>query len=366
MSPQTLNSRPHRIEALIVGGSLGGLTTALALASAGLPSTVLERTAGRTQRGVAILVAGARLQRAIGTNAYRGVGRALGQAAISQYALPHAWWDVYSALRDAADAEPLITVVEKANVVEAGQDDASAWARTEDGATWTADVLFGADGYRSVVRRHVDGRRPNATYAGYVVWLGQSELPPAYHGRAGGPDFFSSGSDMLAVYPLVDSGERATRFGWGWFDASRNSLFRSMGAVSGTEVRRTPRTTDIPDDVYASMAAVGERKWAEPWRSGVISAFRDREVVATPITEYVPERVASGRVAVLGDAAHVQTPMTGAGFEEAVADAVAIVDAFDGAVSPEDALRQYELTRLADMRRRVLGGQSFSRSFARR
>jgi 2-polyprenyl-6-methoxyphenol hydroxylase-like FAD-dependent oxidoreductase len=43
--------------AVIVGGSLAGLLTALNLAARGMGSTVLERTNGRTQRGVGIRVA---------------------------------------------------------------------------------------------------------------------------------------------------------------------------------------------------------------------------------------------------------------------------------------------------------------------
>ncbi|MCD0451706.1 FAD-dependent monooxygenase [Actinocorallia sp. API 0066] len=341
---QATNTASGTVETLIVGGSLGGLTTALALAAQGRSSTVLERTTGRTQRGVAILVAGARLHRAIGDGAWRTVREVLGGASTSQGVLPHAWWDVHQALRKAVEAEPLITLVEGEHVAEVGQDGTAAWARTRDGRTWTADALVGADGYRSVVRLHVDAARPHAAYAGYVVWLGQSELPPEYRGRAGGPDFFPDGGGMLAVYPLVDGDAEVTRFGWGWFDPARNALFRR---------------------IYGAMADLAERTWDEPWRSAVVQAFRDREVIATPIAEYLPDRVVSGRIALLGDAAHAQTPMTGAGFEEAVTDAAALADAFTGTTSPEEALRRYEYLRLADMRRRVSAGRSFSTSFTR-
>ncbi|MEV6213580.1 NAD(P)/FAD-dependent oxidoreductase [Nocardia sp. NPDC051833] len=346
---------------LIVGGSLGGLTTALALAARGRRSTVLERTGGRTQRGVAILVSGASLSRALGPAARDIVGAALGPVAMGQGTYPHAWWDVYSALRAAADAEPLITVVENAAVVAVGQHDKAAWARTEDGAVHTADVLLGADGYRSVVRRTVDADRPVARYAGYVVWLGQSELPAAFADRAGGPDFHSGADDMLAVYPLIDRDGGVSRYGWGWFDPNHTALLRRIGAVDGTEVKYTPRPQAVPDEVYDDMIRTARTRWSEPWRSGVIEAFQNREVIATPITEYLPRRVVDGRLALLGDAAHAQTPMTGAGFEEAVTDAAALAEVLSGA---EPDLRRYELLRLPGMRARVSAGQSFSRSFA--
>ncbi|MDA3644275.1 FAD-dependent monooxygenase [Saccharopolyspora indica] len=355
----------RRIEGpLIVGGSLGGLSTALALSAQGIPAAVLERTAGRTQRGVAIRVAGGQLQHAIGPDAYRVVSGHLGHGALQQGYLPHAWWDVYQALRAAAAADPAIQLIDGANVVAVGCDDDEAWARTADGRVWAAEVVIGADGYRSVVRGAVDAERANAGYAGYVLWLGQSELPEVHRDRAGGPTFFEGGRDLLAVYPLIEADEKVRRFGWGWFDPRYNDLLRRIGAVRGSDVMRTPRAGDIPDDIYDQLAEEAARKWDEPWRSGVIEAFRNQDVVATPISEYLPEKVTNARLALVGDAAHAQTPMTGAGFDQAVADAAAMAEALHEASAPHEGLARYELMRLADMRRSVSGGQSFSRSFA--
>ncbi|ALJ19684.1 FAD-dependent monooxygenase [Microbacterium sp. No. 7] len=350
--------------ALIVGGSLGGLTTALALADAGIPSTVLERTNGRTQRGVAILVAMSDLGRTVGDRARDVITDELGARAMRQGTYPHAWWDVYTALRRAADAEPLIRIVEDVHVDEVGHHDAQAWARDAAGRTWTAPLLIGADGYRSVTRRHVDASRPDADYAGYVVWLGQSELPERRRNNISGPDFMGGGRRMLAVYPLIQADDSVHSFGWGVFDPTQNGLLRELGALDGARVNYTPRVRDIDDDVYERMARVVEHEWPEPWAGPVAAAFRAREVIATPITEYLPDRVVSGPVALIGDAAHAQTPMTGAGFEEAVTDAEALAHALRDAASPVEGLQRYELARLADMRRRVSGGQSFSRSFA--
>jgi len=44
----------------------------------------------------------------------------------------------------------------------------------------------------------------------------------------------------------------------------------------------------------------------------------------TPIAEYVPDRLVNGRLALVGDAAHVPTPMTGCGFSASLDDAEAI------------------------------------------
>lgn len=352
-------------ETIIVGGSLGGLTAALALAANGRASTVLERTHSRMQRGVAIMATGPALRRVLGDTAMSHVVDVLGEAASSQYTHPHAWWDVYSGLRAATDAEPLVSLRENTHVVAVGQDPDKVWAIAEDGRRWEGELLLGADGYRSIVRGSVDPLRPEADYAGYVVWLGQAPLPRTVRVPDSGPQFLKEGSDMLAVYPLIDKGGQLQRFGFGWFDATNNALIERIGAVHGSVVTRTPRVTDVPDDVYEALV-LRARQWDRPWRGGVVAALLAREVVATPITEYLPERVVNGRLALLGDAAHVQSPMTGAGFEEAVTDATVLVAALRDNGAVVDALLQYELVRLPRMRRRVRGGQSFSRSFTDR
>ncbi|WP_442852616.1 FAD-dependent monooxygenase [Arthrobacter sp. 131MFCol6.1] len=48
----------------------------------------------------------------------------------------------------------------------------------------------------------------------------------------------------------------------------------------------------------------------------MLDSIERRAVIGTPIAEYVPARLARGRVAIVGDAAHVPTPMTGSGFAE--------------------------------------------------
>jgi 2-polyprenyl-6-methoxyphenol hydroxylase-like FAD-dependent oxidoreductase len=89
---------------------------------------------------------------------------------------------------------------------------------------------------------------------------------------------------------------------------------------------------------------------------------------ATPIAEYVPDRLAHGRVALVGDAAHVPTPMTGSGFSASLDDAEAITEALTAGlrdVPMREALRRYEQARLHSVRGMVQSGQQFSRSFER-
>jgi 2-polyprenyl-6-methoxyphenol hydroxylase-like FAD-dependent oxidoreductase len=246
-------SEPDLVETIIVGGSLAGLTTAIALAARERPVTVLERTRGRTQRGVAIGLGRTDLDAAVGTELSTRVIEHLGEDSLRQGPYPHPWWNVYAALRATAEELPDITLIDGAHVIEVGEDDESAWAITDDGRRFAARVLIGSDGYRSVVRRHVAAHHPYANYAGYIVWLGQSDFPPEVNGKDYRVDFESGGPELLALYPMVQGDGTIPRYGWAWFDTSHNDLLREIGAIDGDEVLHTPRTTAIPDEVYETM-----------------------------------------------------------------------------------------------------------------
>lgn len=91
-------------------------------------------------------------------------------------------------------------------------------------------------------------------------------------------------------------------------------------------------------------------------------------MIGTPIAEYVPERLVQGRLALVGDAAHVPTPMTGMGFGASLDDAEAIAESLGAGVSGSsvaEALRAYERKRLSSVRGMVQAGQQFSRGFSR-
>ncbi|MFX3650110.1 MAG: FAD-dependent monooxygenase [Paenibacillus sp.] len=69
---------------------------------------------------------------------------------------------------------------------------------------------------------------------------------------------------------------------------------------------------------------------------------------------------------MIGDAAHTMSPMSGAGFNDALDDTVAIMDAIKQYPnSIINALSEYQTRRLDVVRQDVLTGQGFNRSFGR-
>lgn len=185
-------------------------------------------------------------------------------------------------------------------------------------------------------------------------------------------DFLERGSDILLGYPLPSAagstqlGQR--QLGWAWYDASENALLRQKGCVQGDVVHHGLRGAQIPGDVYRKLARKAKR-WPSPWHDAILDCVRRQAVIGTPIAEYVPVRLVNGRLAIVGDAAHVPTPMTGKGFAASLQDALALAEAAADGLHEDAAIRalgHYEETRLDSARSLVQSGQMFSKSFAGR
>ncbi len=345
--------------AVIVGASLGGLMAALSISRAGLSVTLLERAADSGRTGAALQVGDGLLARLTGRDDDPTFNGARVQT----------WTSVHRYLRAAAESDPSITVHDGVTVIDVGQDADRAFAIDEDGCSYAGDVLVGADGYRSVVRRLVAPERPDAEFAGYVIWIGVSheadlgftgEWPQGtVYEEANG--YILLGSPLPAENGSNKPGER--RLGWALYDAGRNALLRKRGALAGNFVQRSLRPSDIPDQTYAELAH-DACLWPEPWCKAIRDCVDRQAVIGTPIAEYLPDRLVKDRVGLVGDAAHVPTPMTGNGFSAALEDAVVLGRALARESSIQAALRGYAANRLPEVRRLVEGGQYFSRGYA--
>lgn len=361
----------RRGSAVVVGASLAGLMTGLALSRVGIGVTVLERATGFPRTGAAIRLDESRRRR------LAQLGRSI-PAAIPSCApdlVPSTWTAVHDALCAAVAADPHIEVRHDTAVQHVDQDAESAWAVAADGSTFRGDVVVGADGYRSLVRRHVAPEKPDATFAGYLIWLGLADEAAIPSPRRWPLDvaFLSSADEYLFGYPVPGHdgsllpGSR--QLGWAWYDAGRNDLLRETGCVVGSHVHHSLTAAHIPAATFRALADEARDRWPAPWRDAILDCIRRRAIVGTPITEYVPDRLVDGRLALVGDAAHVPTPMTGMGFGASLDDAEAIAAAIAAGrngSSVVEALRAYERKRLGTVRRMVQSGQEFSRGFASR
>ncbi|MEU1217355.1 FAD-dependent monooxygenase [Streptomyces sp. NPDC005790] len=356
--------------AVIVGASLAGLMTGVALARIGVQVTMLERSRALPRSGAALGgVNEQMLQRITGTDHPDNATAGRSVAASVQ-----SWMAVHARLRAAVDADPRIEIRPRTAVRAVGQDVDAAWAFTTDHQTFRADVVIGADGHRSVVRGSVAPGKPDATFAGYLIWLGLTGEPALRPTRRfpRNVDILDSDDGILLGYPLPGPGGSTApgsrQIGWAWYDAGHNDLLREKGSVVGNVVRHSLAPADIPEATFHELADRARALWPDPWRGAILDCIDRRAVLGTPIAEYVPDRLVNGRLALVGDAAHVPTPMTGSGFSASLHDAESIAAAVGeamGATPMAQALRGYERERLPGVRSMVESGQQFSRSFAR-
>jgi 2-polyprenyl-6-methoxyphenol hydroxylase-like FAD-dependent oxidoreductase len=173
-------------------------------------------------------------------------------------------------------------------------------------------------------------------------------------------------SIRTSSFVITHACRASAKIGWGWFDASRNELLRDTNCVVGNVVHHSLTSADIPETTFRQLAAEANDLWPALWRDAILDCIERHAVIGTPIAEYVPDRLVNGRLALVGDAAHVPTPMTGCGFSASLDDAEALAESVaagvHGSALPK-ALRGYEKERLSSVRDMVRSGQQFSRSF---
>jgi len=356
--------------AIVVGASLAGLMTSLALARAGLRVTLLER-------GSAMPRSGAVLQVDSGDVDQSATARALRQLASGGLRSAEAWSSIEKRLRAEVRATPSIEVRYDTPIQTVDQDQDAAWVVTATGEMLHGDMVIGADGYRSTVRQHVAPHKPDATFAGYMIWvavLDELDLPAQYRPSLKAPAIAMPngiGDFLLGTIIAGPDGSRALgerRLGWAWYDNTRNDLLLRQGCVVGNVVQHSLTGPNIPAQTLKELSAQAAARWPQPWLAATQHCIQMRALTGLPIAEYVPDRLVNGRLALVGDAGHVLTPITASGFNASLQDAATLAECVAtgvGDTAIPDALRTYEARRLYLVQRLVQGGQSFSRSFGR-
>jgi len=360
--------------ALIVGGSLGGLFTALALRAIGWRVDVFERSPhALDSRGGGIVLqpevlhafdfAGLRHPGTLGVRSGDRIFLDRAGNVVQRGYQPQtqtSWNTLYGTMRGALPDDCLHAGETLVDFEQAG---GQVRARFASGRIETGDLLVGADGARSSVRAQLlPGLTPR--YAGYVAWRGlvpETALDAANSARLTGVFAFQQGDGHMLLEYLVpgEHGEVAPgqrRWNWVWYRKVDESDLEAL--LTDRDGRRRPFSLPpggLQDAPMARLRADARAHLAPPFAALV-------ELTAEPFVQTIQDlaapRMAFGRVVLLGDAAFVPRPHTAGSTAKAASNALALAQALGRDEETIDArLQQWETLQLRAGRSMTAWGQ---------
>jgi 2,6-dihydroxypyridine 3-monooxygenase len=356
---------PAMPRVIVVGGSVGGLTTALVLRDAGCDVQVFERSPSSLQaRGAGIAALGTTLRYLTERGGYQpsdvcsstGWIRFLNRDGSIRHEQRHeyrfsSWTTIYRALLGLFDVGRYLL---GADVTGFDADGGTVGVTLADGFHAEAGLLVCADGVNSAARaRLLPQVRPG--YAGYVAWRGT--VPERELSAAARKTFTDAlvyqvlDRSHILVYPIpgpdgaLTEGDRLINIVWYVNVEPGAELDRLMTGRDGVR-----RPVSLPpgaatDEAVSRMRRTAAEAFAEPIAE-VVTAVEEPFVQVVYDIE-VP-RMAFGRVCLVGDAAFAVRPHAAAGTAKAAADGWALADALTAAGGDVPAaLAAWERSQLA-------------------
>jgi len=314
----------ERPTALVVGGGIAGLASAIALSQAGWQTTVLEQARAFSEVGAGLSISGNGMTALAVLGLDEAVRAVAYQTATAGYQdLGGRWlmrlpdtrrdptaittiWGVHrqrlhTVLRSAAEAADGVTLVTNAEVtairpgVPAGEPALVTWGTEAAPITAQADLIVAADGVRSAVRAELFPAA-NPRYSGYTSWRGVVSDTTTADSRL-----------VQALGPGAEFGAlRISDSETYWYGYIRNA----EGAI-------------FPDEPTAARERFAG--WAG-WIRDLVAATPGSSLMRHDVYHLPtgPSSYRSGRVVLAGDAAHAALPTTGQGAATAVEDAVCV------------------------------------------
>ncbi|MFH7041189.1 flavin-dependent oxidoreductase [Paucibacter sp. JuS9] len=218
---------------------------------------------------------------------------------------------------------------------EQGTDKVVAcFMRRADGMTVQSecDVLVGADGIHSSLRKFLYPSGDQPRFSGRMLWRAVTEAEPYMDGRS---MFMAGHQDQKFVcYPISEPLRREGRSLINWIAELR---------VPGGELPSTDWNRKVDKSVFAAPFQDWKWNWID------IPAIIDgaKEIYEFPLVDRDPlPRWTFGRVTLLGDAAHPMYPIGSNGSAQAILDARYLADCLADDADTPYALREYEAERL--------------------
>ncbi|MBR9653241.1 FAD-dependent oxidoreductase [Thalassovita aquimarina] len=330
------------LKVIVIGGGIGGMAAARALALRGASVTLLEQAEAITEVGAGLqvspngfavldalglgdeLAAGSVRADAISLRDYRRgevLRLNLGRLANRHYYFTHRADLIGLLARGARDAGVRIRLLQRVERVEPGD---RPWVHTANGATLEADLVIGADGLHSRLRPELNGA-DKPRFTGQVAWRA---IVPNHAGRPAEAWVHMAPGRHLVSYPLrggsalnlvaVQERKDWTEEGWNHQDDPYNlrAVFDDFG----------PEAQDM-------LARVEEVHLWGLFRHPVARTWQ------------------RGHCALLGDAAHPTLPFLAQGASMALEDAWALADELAATDGIDAGLAAYQARREARARK---------------
>ncbi|WP_103956511.1 flavin-dependent oxidoreductase [Nonomuraea solani] len=348
---------------MIVGGGIGGLSTALSLRAAGLECVVVEAAGTLRPLGVGI-----NLQpHAVRELTELGLGEALAELGVEttfvRFADRHGnlilglprgrsagyRWPQYSVHRGELQMILLAAVEERIGPVRTGvrfedfeQDgDGVLVTLRRDGRVLRerVDVLVGADGVQSAVRARLHPDGDPLRWGGIRMWRGVTEADPILDGAT----VLAGGSNLAGKFVTYHISPRNPRL-VNWVAEVKVA---EPGVVAEADWFREGSRAEV-------SAHFASWKYA---LTDIQALLRDTDrILEYPMVDRDPlPHWGEGRVTLLGDAAHPMYPIGSNGGSQAVLDARVLARCLATYGDPERGLLAYEEERRPPTSALVLG-----------
>jgi 2-polyprenyl-6-methoxyphenol hydroxylase-like FAD-dependent oxidoreductase len=340
---------PAAQTALVIGGGIAGPVAATALAMAGIDANVYEArvsdpaSANGIGGSLALEPNGLAALRIVGaddavrtaavpiTRSIMSIGSKPGREMPTPQGLgPRQLIDrgvLHRILRERAehagvrihDAKKLIRIDEQPDGVT---------AHFADGSSASADVLIGADGVHSAVRRHIDPDAPGARFLGLLGFEGIADDGQDTAVLEPGTMTFAFGRRAYYLYWKRPDG----RIGWGANLPSPQYLsLKEARAVPAEDWLHTLRTTYANDVPGARLAAETTSETLQ-----AVGALH----IMPPVPQWH-----RGRMVLVGDAVHAPSNSTGQGASLAMESAIQLARCLRDLPDVSSAFSVYERLR---------------------
>ncbi len=334
---------------LVLGGGIGGLSTGIALRSAGFHAEVFEQSSELREAGagvglwsnamasldqLGVSIRGSRPLRTLtGANAS---GKELSLIKLDTLGPDFASAACFVVLRPAllaalAERLPKEVVHTSSRALHVEALEGRVRLHLEGGRIEDGDLLVGADGLHSIVRSLVVGE-DNLRYSGQTCFRGVAQLRVA---EADTLREIQGRGQRGAVCPV----DLETVYWWAAHNAPAGKILEPLSRKNHLLARYRGWPFGLEDAILATAS----------------DAILQNDLVDRPPADaYV-----RGRVVLIGDAAHPTTPNLGQGANMAIDDAIVLARSLRVEATVSGALERYQRERLARTRQIVQRSWSF-------